>query len=116
MTVDQLRIIALKLPGVTEDIKWNTHLCFNVDDKMFLITSPDTLPSAASFKVDESDFHEIISREGFEKQKHLGKYHWVHLDDINRLKKKEWEAFIHQSFKLVASKLSQKKRKQLGLL
>ena len=116
MTVDQLRNISLKLPGVTEDIKWDTHVCFNVADKMFLVTSPDELPVSASFKVDESDFHEIISRPGFEKQKHLGRHHWVHLDDINRLTKKEWETHIEESYKLVASKLSNKMRKQLGLL
>jgi predicted DNA-binding protein (MmcQ/YjbR family) len=116
MTVDQLRSISLKLPGVTEDIKWETHLCFNVADKMFLITSPDDVPVSASFKVDENKFEEIISRDGFEKQQHLGRYHWVHLDDIKRLTKKEWETYISQSYQLVGSKLSQKKKKQLGLL
>ena len=41
MTVEELREIALKLTGVTEDIKWQDHLCFSVGNKMFLVTSPD---------------------------------------------------------------------------
>lgn len=115
MTVDQLRAIALKLPGATEDIKWETHLCFSVADKMFLVTSPDMLPSNASFKVDENNFDELVSREGFIKHKHLGRHHWVNLDNINRLTKKDWKEYIEQSYNLVAAKLSQRVRKQLGL-
>jgi predicted DNA-binding protein (MmcQ/YjbR family) len=116
MTVEELRAISLKLPGVTEDIKWEDHLCFSVGDKMFLVTNPDQVPSSASFKVTEEDFHEVISRDGFAKHTYLGRHHWVQLDDINRLKKKEWESYIRQSYELVAAKLSKKIQKQLGLL
>lgn len=115
MTVAELRDIALKLKGVTEDIKWGSHLCFNVGDKMFLVTSPDLIPSTSMFKVPLEDFDELISREGFSKDAHLGRYCWIHLDDINRLTKKEWEHFITQSYQLVADKLSNKIKRQLGL-
>ena len=115
MTVAELRDIALKLKGVTEDIKWGSHICFNVGNKMFLITSPDLIPSTSMFKVPLEDFDEVITREGFSKEPHLGRYYWVHLDDINRLTKKEWEQFIIQSYRLVADRLSNKMKKQLGL-
>ena len=72
------------------------------------------IPSTAAFKVPEENFDEVISIEGFTKHPHLGRHHWVHLDDINRLTKKQWEQYIKQSYQLVASKLPVKTRKLLG--
>ncbi|MBX9851219.1 MAG: MmcQ/YjbR family DNA-binding protein [Cytophagaceae bacterium] len=116
MTVEGLRKISLELPEVTEDIKWEDHLCFSVGDKMFLVTSPDSFPVTASFKVPEDIFEEIISIEGFAKHKYIGMYHWIQLDDINRLNNKEWEQYIKESYHLVAEKLPKKTRKDLGLI
>jgi hypothetical protein len=36
MNSEDLQGICEKLKGVTEDIKWEDHLCFNVGKKMFL--------------------------------------------------------------------------------
>lgn len=114
MTVEELRAISLSLPGVTEDIKWQNHLCFSVGHKMFLVTSPDVIPSTAAFKVHQDVFAEIISKVGFSKHSHLGRHFWIHLDDINRLTKKEWDQYIKQSYQLIVAKLSTKIKKQLG--
>jgi predicted DNA-binding protein (MmcQ/YjbR family) len=115
MTVEVLRTIALKLNGVTEDIKWHDHLCFNIGGKMFLVTSPDSIPPTASFKVSEESFEEVSALPGFEKHKYTGRYNWVQLDDISRLTKKQWEFYIRQSYMLVASRLTTKFRKSIGL-
>jgi predicted DNA-binding protein (MmcQ/YjbR family) len=115
MTIAELRDIALKLKGVTEDIKWGSHLCFSIGNKMFLVTSLDLIPLTSIFKVPLENFDEVISRVGFSKDPHLGRHCWVHLDDINRLKEKEWEHFIKQSYQLVTDQLSNKMRRQLGL-
>lgn len=37
MDVKDLRSMCKQLPGVSEDIKWEDHLCFNVGGKMFLL-------------------------------------------------------------------------------
>ncbi|WP_082022169.1 MmcQ/YjbR family DNA-binding protein [Flavihumibacter sp. ZG627] len=58
MIIDLIREICLSLPAVTEDIKWESHLCFNVGGKMFLISSPDEVPVNATFKVPEESFEE----------------------------------------------------------
>lgn len=115
MTVSEIREIALGLNGVTEDIKWEDHLCFNVADKMFLVTNPDLVPSTASFKVADDIFDDTINRTGFSKHKYLHRHNWIHLDDINRLTKSEWTKFITQSYQLVASKLSKKTRSKLKI-
>jgi hypothetical protein len=41
MQIEDLQKICKSFHGVTEDIKWENHLCFNVGEKMFLITAPD---------------------------------------------------------------------------
>ena len=116
MTTDDLRDIALALPGAAEAIKWESHLCFYVFKKMFLITSPDMIPSSAAFRVSTEIFDELTSHTGFKRHFALGRYGWIHLDDINRLNESQWKEYIYESYKLVARNLSKKKRTELGLL
>lgn len=115
MTIEDIQAICKKYRGVTEDIKWEDHLCFNIGGKMFLITAPDAVPCSASIKVTDEDFDEISAREGFMPAPYLARYKWVHMDDIRRLSKKEWAAFIDTAYHLVAGKLPAKTRKELGL-
>jgi len=112
--MEQLQTICKKLKGVTEDIKWEDHLCFNVGGKMFLITSPDRVPVSASFKVTDEDFEELLAKEGFMPAPYLARYKWIHLDDIHRLSQKQWEYYAGQSYHLIASKLPSKTKKQSG--
>ena len=65
MTLEDIQTICRKLKGVTQDIKWEDHVCFSVGGKMFLITSPDAIPISASVKVSEQTFDELSEREGF---------------------------------------------------
>ena len=115
MTIAEIRDTALALSAVTEDIKWENHLCFSVGAKMFLVTSPDSFPPTAAFKVDAEEFEEIINREGFTRHSHLGRHNWVQLDDISRLQKSQWQACISQSYKLVVAKLPKKLKATLNL-
>jgi predicted DNA-binding protein (MmcQ/YjbR family) len=115
VSIEELREISLKLNGVTEDIKWEEHLCFSVAEKMFLITSPDRVPPSATFKVEPEIFEELLSREGFSKDAHLGNHNWIHIDNIDHLSAKEWKKYILQSYQLVAAKLPVKKKKLLGI-
>lgn len=115
MTIETLQAICEQLPGVTQDIKWEDHLCFNVGEKMFLVTNPDSVPHSATFKVNDEAFEEISQRKGFKPAAYLARYKWVQLDDINRLGKKEWEQFIKQSYQLVFDKLPAKIKKQVSV-
>jgi predicted DNA-binding protein (MmcQ/YjbR family) len=51
-------------PGVTKDIKWGEHLCFNIGGKIFLVTAPDNVPVSASFKTSDEDFESLPNRQG----------------------------------------------------
>jgi predicted DNA-binding protein (MmcQ/YjbR family) len=115
MNIEDLRGICKKLKGVTEDIKWEHHLCFNVGDKMFVITSPDDVPVSASFKTSDEDFDLLQTREGFSPAQYLARYKWIFVDDITRLSAKQWEYYARRSYELIAAKLPKKTRRELGL-
>ena len=114
MTIEDIQTICKKFRGVTEDIKWEDHLCFNVGGKMFLITAPDAVPISASIKVSDEVFAELPDKEGFIPAPYLARYKWIYMDDIRRLSKKQWERYIAEAYQLVASKLPARTRKQLG--
>jgi predicted DNA-binding protein (MmcQ/YjbR family) len=115
MTVEEISKICRKLSQVTEDIKWENHLCFNIGGKMFMVTAPDTSPVTASFKVDDEDFAELTERDGFIPAPYMARYKWVYVDNINRLTRKEWEAYLKKAYALVAAKLPAKIKKTLGV-
>lgn len=115
MTIADIQEICKKLPNVTEDIKWENHLCFCVGEKIFIITSPDSSPVTASFKVSDEAFEELREREGFEPAPYLARYKWIYADNIGRFTKKDWTYYLKQAYELVAAKLPAKTRKQLGL-
>jgi predicted DNA-binding protein (MmcQ/YjbR family) len=112
MSIEDLQQICEQFIGVTQDIKWENHLCFNIGDKMFLITSPDSVPRSASFKVTDEDFEELCNRKGFIPAPYLARYKWVHLDNIYRLSRKDWQKYIGQSYELIIPNCRQKRRKK----
>ena len=113
MTIEELQHICKAFPGITEDIKWENHLCFNVGGKMFIVTAPDAVPHSASFKATDEDFEILTQREGFIPAPYMARYKWVHLDDISRLSKKEWEHYARLSYQLIHDKLPAKERKEI---
>jgi predicted DNA-binding protein (MmcQ/YjbR family) len=110
MTLEAIQQFCQQLPGVTEDIKWENHLCFNVGGKMFLITSPDDSPVTASFKTSEEKFNELTERDGFKPAPYLAKHKWIFVDDICRLSGNEGKELLRLSYELVQAKLPKKKK------
>lgn len=116
MEIEEIQKICATLPAVTEDIKWGHDLVFSVGGKMFCVVGLDQQPTSASFKVTDESFEEMSSRDGFKPAPYMARHKWVWVDDINRIKKKEWEKQINGSYELVKQKLPTKQKKDLGLL
>ncbi len=114
MTIEKIRAFALSMPGATEDIKWENHLCFNVGEKMFLVTSPDSVPVSASFKTDDEGFDSWTQREGIIPAPYMARNKWVLADDIKRLSETEWQTVIQLSHDLVFSKLTKKLQREIS--
>src|SRR4051812_29199772 len=113
MNLEELRAFCLSLPSVTEDIKWEYHLCFSVGGKMFIITAPDEVPVTASFKTSDENFEKLTARSGFIPAPYMARNKWVHLDDIARLTHKQWKELMQESYDLVFEKLTGKLKKEI---
>jgi predicted DNA-binding protein (MmcQ/YjbR family) len=113
MSADIIRTIAMKLPHVTEDVKWGQDLCFCIAEKMFCVTGLHEGPVSVSFKVPDDMFEEICERKGFTPAPYVARYKWVLLEDISKVPKKELEGFIRQSYELVKEKLPKKTKEKL---
>ena len=114
MTIEEIQKICMAMPYVTEDIKWETHLCFCVGGKIFIITSPDDAPVNASFKVSDENFELLQEKEGCIPAPYLARYKWIMADDLNRFSSKEWKALLQEAYRLVYEKLPAKTRKSLA--
>jgi predicted DNA-binding protein (MmcQ/YjbR family) len=114
MNVDFLRAFCKTLPATTEDIKWGHDLCFSVGGKMYCVTGIDG-PFSASFKVPDEEFDELSSRMGFMPAPYMARNKWVNVNDQSKLKKKEWEHLVRQSYELVKAKLTAKARRELKI-
>jgi predicted DNA-binding protein (MmcQ/YjbR family) len=114
MNTESLRQFCKSLPACTEDIKWEKDLCFSVGAKMFCVCSLEA-PFNVAFKVPDEDFEELSSREGFMPAPYMARAKWVLVSNPEKLKKKEWESYVRQSYELVKSKLTAKLKRQLKL-
>lgn len=111
MNLEKLRELCLSFPGATEGLKWEDHICFMVAEKMFCITGEW---GGVSFKVTPEEFEELTERDGIIPQAYMARNHWVNVQQYNKLRPKEWEHYIRQSYELIRSKLPKKVRQTLA--
>lgn len=114
MTVEEIQTICNSFPGVTNEIRWEDHLCFYVGGKMFLVTAPDHVPVSATIKVSDEDFELLQQREGIIPAPYMARYKWLRLDNIHRFTNTEWEHYLKIAYDLVFSKLPAKSRKEIS--
>ncbi len=107
MNIETLRNYCLSLPSVTEEVKWNSDLCFSIGGEMFCVTSAD-VESGVSFKVKDELFRELTQREGIIPAPYTARDMWVFVLDFNWLTDEEWERLILDSYELLKEKLPKK--------
>jgi predicted DNA-binding protein (MmcQ/YjbR family) len=104
MHIEDLQNIVQHFKNITYDMKWENHLCFCVNKKIFMITSPDDYPVNASFKTTPEIKNLLLEREGFTSAPYLGRYNWIKVDDINKLSLTEWQEYLYLAYTLIAKK------------
>ena len=114
MDLETLRSFCLSLPAATEDVKWGHDLCFCVGEKMFCVASMEP-PLTFSFKVPDEDFDEVSTRIGFTPAPYMARNKWVMVTDASKIKKKETEQMVRESYEMIKSKLTKKLRTSLKL-
>jgi predicted DNA-binding protein (MmcQ/YjbR family) len=114
MNVEELRKFCTSLPGVTEDIKWGSDLCFSVGGKMFVVTSADSNEAGVSFKCTPEKFAELTERDGVRPAQYVARYHWVTVERPGAIGAAELKELINTSYNLVREKLPKKLRDSLA--
>jgi predicted DNA-binding protein (MmcQ/YjbR family) len=114
MNIEQLRKFCLSFPGATEDIKWGADLCFSVGQKMFCVTGADSVSSGLSFKCTPEKFDELIERDGIDPAAYVGRYKWVHIENLDAVTPAELKDLIGKSYQLVFDKLPPKIKKSIA--
>ena len=110
MDFESLRRFCLALPGATEDMPWADDLCFKVNGKIFAGVGLSSVPVGITLKTDPETFAELVEREGIGPAPYVGRYKWVHIEDLNLLREPELKDLIRQSYEMVAAKTKPGKR------
>jgi predicted DNA-binding protein (MmcQ/YjbR family) len=105
MNLDKLRELCMSFPGATEGLKWEDHICFMVAEKIFCMTGAD---GGTCFKVSPEEIEEMTERDGIVPTPYMARNMWVTVQEFNKLKPKEWQHYIRQSYKIIRSKLPKK--------
>ena len=110
MTLDMVRNICRSLPGVTEDVKWGSDLCFLVAGKMFVVVNLEP-PHSIAFKCTPETFGELVERPGIIPAPYMARNMWVQEQALGEsLERRELEPLIRTSYELVVAKLPKSRR------
>ena len=110
MTLDTVRTICRALPGVTEDVKWGSDLCFLVAGKMFVVVNLEP-PHSIAFKCTPDTFGELVERPGIIPAPYMARNMWVQEQELGEsLERGELEPLIKTSYELVVAKLPKSRR------
>lgn len=105
MDIETFRDYCLTLNGTTEGMKWG-HLCFMIEEKMFVIISLEE--GSFSIKCDPEDFDALVGRAGIEQAAHMAKRQWVKVAGLELMPDDELKRRVSGSRALVLAKLSKK--------
>jgi predicted DNA-binding protein (MmcQ/YjbR family) len=105
MDIETFRDYCLSLNGTTEGMKWD-HLCFMIEEKIFVLASLDD--GVLCFKCDPDDFDALVARHGISQAPHFARRQWIAVESLDVLPDKELKERISTSRLRVLKKLSKK--------
>ncbi|WP_443938337.1 MmcQ/YjbR family DNA-binding protein [Pedobacter sp. MW01-1-1] len=106
MDIERFREYCLSLPGTTEGMKWE-HLCFMIEEKIYIIIALEEGPSFA-IKCNPEEFDELVARPGIKQAYHLAKRQWIGCESLDVFNEVELKARVAESRALVLAKLPKK--------
>lgn len=105
MDIESFREYCLSFNGATEGMKWD-HLCFMIEEKLFVITSLED--GRLTFKCDPEEFDALVARPGIQQAVHMAKRHWVTIASLEVMPDQELKNRVTTSRALVLAKLPKK--------
>lgn len=105
MDIETFREYCLTLSGTAEGMKWE-HLCFMIEEKIFVMVSLDE--GRLCLKCDPDDFDDLVARHGISQAPHFARRQWVAIENLEVMNDKELKERVATSRSLVLKKLSKK--------
>lgn len=112
MDIETFREYCLSLPGTTEGMKWE-HLCFMIEEKIFVIIAIDQ-GNSFSIKCNPEEFEELAARDGIMQAPHMAKKQWAKIENLEVFSDVELRERVAVSRALVLAKLPKKVREKYG--
>ena len=114
MDIEVLRSICLSFPAATEDVKWESNLCFCVGGKMFCIANLEA-PHTFSFKVTPEEFDQLSESDGLQPAPYLARAKWILVVDSSKLSSRDLKKYLQHSYEMIKAKIPKAQRKKLGV-
>jgi predicted DNA-binding protein (MmcQ/YjbR family) len=114
MKKETLVKLCRSLPQATEDIKWDNDLVFSIGGKMFACFDLHS-DKKISFKTTPPMFSLLTAKDNIVPAPYLARHDWVLVQNLKALSPAMFKELLHESYQLVAAKLPQKLRRELGI-
>lgn len=103
VTFDEIRAIALALPGAEEVLTWGTDATFRVRGKMFVVSAPEATHATVKASVTEQTELVAMDPDTFTVAPYTGRFGWVRVD-LSRVDPAEIRALITEAWRRTAPK------------
>lgn len=110
MDAEWIRTYCLSLNGTTEIYQWES-LVFKVAGKMFALVKLQE--GRISLKCTPEEFAELVENENFIQAPYAAKTHWVCIQDVEAVTRRELKDLVKRSYDLVIAKLPKKTQASL---
>lgn len=117
MTYEEYNAYCGSLPAATHVVQWGGSHVWKVGGKVFAIGRWNRAHPGITFKVSPMSFDILREQEGLRPAPYLASrgMKWIHHDAGPGLSDEDLCAYIRESHRIVASGLSGKRRRELGL-
>ena len=118
MTYDEFNDFSRVLAATTHVIQWGGSHVWKVGGKVFAIGGWDDGEPAFTFKVSELSYEMLRDQPGLRPAPYLASrgMKWIQHYAKPGLSDQELQDYLHQSHRIVASGLTKKKQRELGLI
>jgi len=118
MTTDEFNAFCRALPATTHVVQWGGSDVWKVGGKVFAIGGWGDGDARFTFKVSEIGYEMLKDEPGLRPAPYLASrgMKWVQHYAEQGLSDEDLKAYLRQSHRIVASGLSKKKQRELGLL
>lgn len=117
MTRNDFDAFCRALPATTHVIQWGNASVWKVGGKIFAICSRwgEGEGERIGFKCSDMSYVLLLQQDGIVPAPYLARAKWVQLQGDDVMSGDDLRAYIRAAHKIIAGKLTQKRRKELGL-